>query len=269
MIDTKSLKKHSIEIRKNILTMTSEAKSGHIAGPLGISDVFSYLYFYRFIEKETNSLLSIPLILSCAHYAPVLYATLIQKQILPSEAVHDLRKYGSILQGHTKRNTKYGIFNSGGSLGHGLGLACGMAISNRERNVYCIISDGEINEGSIWEAAMFAYKYKLNNLIVILDRNGIQQSGTSNQQMPLLNIEEKWSAFGFEVEKANGNDFISINNAFESLGKTNELPKIIISYSIPGFGYKAIENNYKWHGKVLDNIQLEEAINELNSQIYD
>lgn len=267
MININALKVSSKEIRKNILRMTTEAKSGHIAGPLGISDLFSYLYFYRFIEKETVPLVDIPLILSCAHYAPVLYSTLILKGVIPEGEIHNLRKFGSILQGHTKRNPKYGIYNSGGSLGHGLGLACGMAISNREKNVYCVISDGETNEGSIWEAAMFASKYKLTNLYVLLDRNGIQQSGTSNQQMPLLNLEEKWNAFGFETEKANGNDFLSLHNAFENLGNSKNNPKIIISYTTPGYGYGKIENNFKWHGKVLDETELAEALLEIDSKI--
>lgn len=266
MIDGYFLKKKATEIRKKILLMTSSAGSGHIAGPLGIADVFSYLYFHKFPLESNNNILDLPFILSCAHYAPVLYATLIESGLI-NEELTKLRQFGSILQGHTMRNTKYGIYNTGGSLGQGIGLACGMAFANRNKNVYCLISDGETNEGSVWEAALFATKYKLNNLYLILDRNGIQQSGTSNEQMPLQDLEEKWSAFGFEVNKANGNDLQNIDLSFQDFSKENEKPKILITFTIPGFGYKAIENNYKWHGKVLSKEQCAEAIIELDNNL--
>lgn len=262
--DKNLLTQKSKEIRKSILKMTTKAKSGHIAGPLGITDIFTYLYFYYFKEFYNLNIIDIPLILSCAHYAPVLYATLIEAEIIPKVESLNLRKFGSILQGHTKRNPKYGIYNSGGSLGQGLGLACGMAIADRKVDIFCIISDGETNEGSIWEAAMFANKYKLDNLYVILDKNGIQQSGTNNLQMPLLDLDAKWKSFGWGTVRVNGNDFESVNQGFNEMKNISNSPKIMISYTIPGKGYSKIENDYKWHGKSLPEDMLSEAIDEIN-----
>lgn len=251
--------------------MTTEAGSGHIAGPMGIADVYAYLYNYEFVNVsnlENISLIDIPFILSCAHYAPVLYSTLIENEIIPRNLLMTLRKFGSPLQGHTQRNVKLGIYNTGGSLGQGLGLACGIALTRKDNNkkVYCQISDGECNEGSTWEAAMFAKKFKLDNLVVILDRNGIQQSGNSNTQMPLEPLAEKWESFGWDVYVANGNDLQSIHNAFSEIHQ-NDKPNIIIAYTTPGKGYSKIENDYHWHGKVLPKNMLDEAIKEIENQI--
>ena len=226
--------------------------------------MYLVLYFYFFKENYNLKIIDIPFILSCAHYAPVLYATLIESEIIPKDESFNLRQFGSILQGHTQRNPKYGIYNSGGSLGQGLGLACGIAIADPKKDIFCLISDGETNEGSIWEAAMFANKYKLDNLYVILDKNGIQQSGSSNLQMPLLDLDSKWKSFGWGTVRVNGNDFESINQGFNEMKNISNSPKIMIAYTIPGKGYSKIENDFKWHGKSLPVEMLGDAIDEIN-----
>lgn len=286
MLDVASHKIKVKNIRKNVLTMTHNAKSGHLAGPMSSADILFYLYYniYEFNDLTNTTypiilqrLLSTKFILSCAHYAPVYYAILAEIGVIDYSELLTLRQLGSRLQGHTHRNLELGMLTSGGSLGQGLGIACGIAHyeiykSYKEKpvskvdKVYCMISDGECNEGSIWESALFANKYNLDNLIVILDRNNVQQSGDTKTQMPLEPLADKWESFGWEVFKVNGNDIYDIDKVFRDVFASEKpQPKIIISYTIPGKGVSFIESDYHWHGKVLNDEQLEKALLELGT----
>lgn len=271
-IDIQLLKERSRNIRKSILRMTTAAGSGHIAGPMSSVDVITYIYSHLHVGPMGRD----KFILSCAHYAPSLYATLAEIGVIKQEELITLRKFGSRLQGHVVRQPEIGIETTGGSLGQGLGIACGIAKYFKYKSesdpsmkdkVYCMVSDGEIQEGSIWEAAMFASKSKLDNLICILDKNGTQLSGDVNTQMPLGDIEAKWKSFGWEVIKVNGHDFRDIDDAFQKTNEVIDKPILILSFTTAGKGVSFIENNYKWHGKVLNEDQLKDAIAELDRNI--
>ena len=274
------LKKISIESRKLILQMTTEAGSGHIAGAMGIIDIVSYLYFnemsFNKVEKyfdegvQRDSILDPNrdrLILSAAHMVPSLYATLSQLGYIDPSELMNLRSLGSKLQGHTNLDLEIGIETSGGSLGQGVGIAAGLAksfkIYDKKSKVFCIVGDGESNEGSVWEAFMFSSKYKLDNLIYIFDHNNIQQSNFGDQIMPLLDIKAKLTDFGLHVIEIDGNDFKDIERGFNEAHEVKGKPICILANTIPGKGVSFIEHNYIWHSKALDKEQLKEALNEL------
>jgi len=274
------LKKISNESRKQILQMTTEAGSGHIAGAMGIIDVVTYLYFnemsFNKVEKyfdagvQKDSILDPNrdrLILSAAHMVPSLYATLSQLGFIDPSELMNLRSLGSKLQGHTNLDLEIGIETSGGSLGQGVGIAAGLAksfkIYDKKSKVFCIVGDGESNEGSVWEAFMFSSKYKLDNLIYIFDHNNIQQSNFGDQIMPLLDIKAKLTDFGLHVIEIDGNDFKDIERGFNEAHEVKGKPICILANTIPGKGVSFIEHNYIWHSKALDKEQLKEALNEL------
>jgi transketolase len=274
------LKKISNESRKQILQMTTEAGSGHIAGAMGIIDVVTYLYFnemsFNKVEKyfdegvQRDSILDPNrdrLILSAAHMVPSLYATLSQLGFIDPSELMNLRSLGSKLQGHTNLDLEIGIETSGGSLGQGVGIAAGLAksfkIYDKKSKVFCIVGDGESNEGSVWEAFMFSSKYKLDNLIYIFDHNNIQQSNFGDQIMPLLDIKAKLTDFGLQVIEIDGNDFSDIERGFNEAHEVKGKPICILANTIPGKGVSFIEHNYIWHSKPLDKEQLKEALNEL------
>lgn len=264
------LPKISAKSRALTLQALAAAGSGHTAGSMSITDVLTYLYF-----QEMNvgpSLRQDPardrFVLSCAHMVPALYSTLALKGYLPESQLTDLRKFGSPLQGHTFRNLDIGVETTGGSLGQGLSIAIGMALAARLNhayqkptyNVYCMISDGESNEGQIWEAAMCANKYQLSNLYVVLDRNGIQQSNTSDEIMPLEPLADKWRAFGWNVFEIDGHDFHQLAFTFAKAHML-EGPTIVISNTTASKGLGAeIEGDYNWHGKVLNAEQVAELL---------
>ena len=274
------LKKLSNESRKLILQMTTEAGSGHIAGAMGIIDIVSYLYFnemnFNKVDKyfdegvKRDSILDPNrdrLILSAAHMVPSLYATLSQLGYIDPSELMNLRSLGSKLQGHTNLDLEMGIETSGGSLGQGVGIAAGLAksfkIYDKKSKVFCIVGDGESNEGSVWEAFMFSSKYKLDNLIYIFDHNNIQQSNFGDQIMPLLDIKAKLTDFGLHVIEIDGNDFSDIERGFNEAHEVKGKPICILANTIPGKGVSFIEHNYTWHSKPLDKEQLKEALNEL------
>ena len=274
------LKKISNESRKLILQMTTEAGSGHIAGAMGIIDIVSYLYFnemnFNKVDKyfdegvKRDSILDPNrdrLILSAAHMVPSLYATLSQLGYIDPSELMNLRSLGSKLQGHTNLDLEIGIETSGGSLGQGVGIAAGLAksfkIYDKKSKVFCIVGDGESNEGSVWEAFMFSSKYKLDNLIYIFDHNNIQQSNFGDQIMPLLDIKAKLTDFGLHVIEIDGNDFSDIERGFNEAHEVKGKPICILANTIPGKGVSFIEHNYTWHSKPLDKEQLKEALNEL------
>lgn len=274
------LKKISNESRKQILQMTTEARSGHIAGAMGIIDIVTYLYFnemsFNKVEKyfdegvQRDSILDPNrdrLILSAAHMVPSLYATLSQLGFIDPSELMNLRSLGSKLQGHTNLDLEIGIETSGGSLGQGVGIAAGLAksfkIYDKKSKVFCIVGDGESNEGSVWEAFMFSSKYKLDNLIYIFDHNNIQQSNFGDQIMPLLDIKAKLTDFGLQVIEIDGNDFSDIERGFNEAHEVKGKPICILANTVPGKGVSFIEHNYIWHSKALDKEQLKEALNEL------
>jgi transketolase len=274
------LKKISNESRKLILQMTTEAGSGHIAGAMGIIDIVSYLYFnemnFRKVEKyfdegvKRDSILDPNrdrLILSAAHMVPSLYATLSQLGYIDPSELINLRSLGSKLQGHTNLDLEIGVETSGGSLGQGVGIAAGLAksfkIYDKKSKVFCIVGDGESNEGSVWEAFMFSSKYKLDNLVYIFDHNNIQQSNFGDQIMPLLDIKAKLNDFGLHVIEIDGNDFKDIERGFNEAREVKGKPICILANTIPGKGVSFLEHNYIWHSKPLDKEQLKEALNEL------
>jgi transketolase len=265
------LKSKALEIRRLIIEMIYNAGSGHPAGSLGMADIFSALYFHilKHNPKNPNWEERDRLILSNGHICPVLYASLALSGYFPVEELKTLRKINSRLQGHPYRLSLPGIENTSGSLGEGLGYAIGVALSakldNKNFYVYCITSDGEHNEGSIWEAYLFLNKYKIDNLIVIIDRNKIQQDGNTEDVMPLEPFREKLEAFGMNVLEVDGHnikDFINtVEYAKTIKGKTN----VIICHTTPGKGVSFIENNYKWHGKPLNKEEYEKALEELRT----
>lgn len=242
-------------IRENILKMTTKAGSGHIAGPLGIVEVLIYIYYYLKSAEDD-------FILSPAHMVPALYAILHEKGIIEEKELSTLRKYKSRLQGHTHRDLSLGIPSSGGSLGQGIGMATGIAIGNKLRDnkhrVFTIISDGEINEGSVYEALLTANKYNLDNLTIFVDCNNVQQTGFGRDIMPLPNLSMYFSSFdNFAVHEVNGNDLDELMR----LQLDSERVNIVISRTISGKGFPKLENNYKYHSKVLSTLELNDILN--------
>ncbi|HAI22536.1 TPA: transketolase [Candidatus Collierbacteria bacterium] len=238
--------------RENILKMTSEAGSGHLAGPLGIVDILIYLYHEKMSENDD-------FILSCAHMVPALYSVLNSKNIISDAELLTLRKFKSRLQGHATKDVSLKIPTTGGSLGQGIGYASGMALSKRikgnKTHTYCLISDGELNEGSSYEALLFINKFILSNLTVVVDYNNIQQTGFGEDIMPLPNLTRFFSSFNnFSVINCDGNSIESIEEAFLKLDK--ERPNIIICKTVGGKGLRMLENNQPYHSKVLTKDEL-------------
>lgn len=267
----KELKIKANDIRKSIVEMLYIAGSGHTAGALGMADVFTYLYFNALRHKPENPywLERDRLVLSNGHICPVLYATMAHAGYFKIEELKTLRKFGSHLQGHPHREFLPQVDTSSGPLGEGLSQAVGMAIASRmdngiDKTIYCMVGDGELNEGQNWEAIMLGAKYKLDNLIVIVDRNFIQIDGTTEEVMPLSVLEDKWKSFNWDVQKINGNDFREINHAIYHAKNTKWKPSVIIANTIPGKGVKEWENDYKWHGVAPNKDQYKMAIKELN-----
>ncbi|VVB97999.1 1-deoxy-D-xylulose-5-phosphate synthase [uncultured archaeon] len=246
--------------------MLHEAKSGHSAGSIGLADIFTALYFNILYQDPKNP--DWPerdrLVLSNGHVCPVLYAALAEAGYFPKEELMTLRKMGSRLQGHPHRGTLPGIENSSGPLAQGLSQAVGMAIvSKAERKkwrVYCIVSDGEQQEGQNWEAVMLAAKYKLGNLTAIMDRNNIQIDGFTEEVMPLEPLAEKYRAFGWRVLEVDGHNIQKIIEACEESKATYEKPTMIIAHTIPGKGIPFMEFLTEWHGKTPSNEEKEKAM---------
>ncbi len=268
------LKKKANEIRKNIVSMLYESGSGHTAGALGMADIFTLLYFHalKHDPKRPNWIERDKMVVSNGHICPVLYATLAEAGYFPQDELKTLRKFGSRLQGHPDRNFLPLLETSSGPLGEGLSQAVGMALATRLNNdsdesIYCILSDGELDEGQSWEAIMLAAKEGLDNLIVIVDRNNIQIDGNTEKVMPLFDLASKWNSFNWHVEQTDGNDFEKLNNTFIKISKIKNKPKVIIANTIPGKGVKEFENNFKWHGKTPNKEETREALLELTNNL--
>lgn len=243
------------DIRQDIIQMLLSAKSGHSAGPLGMADVFSALYFGGILHYKPEE----PawdgrdyLVLSCGHINPVLYATLAEAGFFPKDELQTLRKFGTRLHGHPHNLALPGIETSSGPLAQGSSQACGFAMGLRadhKRNqVYLIMSDGEQQEGQTWEAVMFAGKYKLHNITAIMDRNNIQIDGNTEDVMPLESLRNKYESFNWHVLEVDGHNLQAIADACMEAKAVYEKPTLVIAHTIPGKGVDYMENNYLWHG---------------------
>jgi transketolase len=243
-------------VRESIIEMLVAAGSGHTAGPLDMADIFTLLYFsvMRHDPKNPQWDERDLLVLSAGHICPVLYATMAHAGYLPQSELLTLRKFGSRLQGHPHKATLPGLETSSGPLGSGLSQAVGMALALRMDNpytsrfVYCITGDGELQEGQIWEAAMLAGKEKLHNLIVIVDRNGIQIDGYTKDVMPLEPLREKWESFGFDVQEVDGHNIRAVNDAIGKAQSIYSQPSVIIAHTIASKGVDVFERDFRWHG---------------------
>jgi transketolase len=251
------LEKKANDIRISIIEMLAEAKSGHSGGPLGMADVFTALYFNLLNHDPKNPAWEKRdrLVLSNGHICPVLYSTMAHAGYFPVEELMTLRKFGSRLQGHPHREYLPMLETSSGPLGSGLSQAVGMAISDKmdyghisPRYIYALLSDGEHNEGQIWEAGLLAGKEKLGNLIAIVDRNNIQIDGYTEDIMPLAPLYDKWKSFGWHVQEIDGHDMEAIVNAVRTAQAIFHKPSMIIAHTIPGRGVSYMEKRFEWHG---------------------
>src|SRR3989344_3601842 len=271
----KELQKKANDIRQSIIEMLVEAESGHTAGPLGMADVFTLFYFHILKHKPQNPSWEgrDRLVLSNGHICPVLYAAMAHSGYFPVEELKTLRKFGTRLQGHPHREYLPFIENSSGPLGEGLSQAIGMALADKidkkdkDRFIYCFMSDGELDEGNSWEAIMLAGKNKLRNLIAVVDRNNIQIDGYTEHIMPLEPLADKWQAFNWHVIEVGGHDFKALNEAVEEAQEIFEKPTVIIAHTIPGKGVKEFERDYKWHGISPNKEQGEMALKELRNKL--
>lgn len=242
------------DVRMSIIDMLEDAGSGHTAGPLGMADIFTAMYFHILNHDPKNPEWAERdrLILSNGHIVPVRYATMAHAGYFPVEELKTLRKFGSRLQGHPEREKLPGMENTSGPLGSGLsqasGMALGLKMDNKKNHIYCLMSDGELQEGNTWEAVMFAGNKKLNNLTAIIDRNNIQIDGMTENVMPLEPLADKWRAFNWHVIEIDGHNFQAIVDAVNLAKAVTEKPTVIIARTIPGKGITEIEGDYKWHG---------------------
>ncbi|MBI2050590.1 MAG: transketolase [Parcubacteria group bacterium] len=268
--DIKTLKAKATSIRVNIIKMLVEAGSGHSAGPLGMADVFTALYFnvLHHDPKRPNWRERDRIILSCGHICPVWYATLAEAGYFPKRELWTFRKINSHLQGHPEYHSIAGVENSAGPLGQGVSLAVGMAYALRNfaksnQQVYLISSDGEQNEGQTWEAVMFAAKHKLPNLTMIMDRNNIQIDGATEDIMPLESIRAKYEAFNWHVLEVDGHNIPDVIDACSQAKAIVEKPVCIIAHTIPGKGVKFMEGKFEWHGRSPNREEAALALREL------
>ena len=261
------------KVRMGIVESTHAAKCGHPGGSLSAADMFTYLYF-----KELNVDPKNPkwedrdrFVLSKGHTAPGLYAALALRGFFPAQDLITLRKVGSYLQGHPNMNSVPGVDMSTGSLGQGISTACGMALAakvkGKENRVYTLLGDGEIQEGQVWEACMFASHYKLDNLCVIIDNNGLQIDGDVAKVMSPYPIVDKLEAFGFQTYAIDGHDFEAIEAALNAAKSVKGKPSAIVMKTVKGKGVSFMENNAGWHGVAPNDAQFEQAMNELKAQL--
>ena len=271
--EKKQLQIQACKVRMGVINAVHGAKAGHPGGSLSAADMFTYLYF-----KEMNVDPANPkwedrdrFVLSKGHTAPGLYATLALRGFFPVDDMDTLRQIGSHLQGHPNMNETPGVDMSTGSLGQGISAAAGMALAakyqNKDCRVYTLLGDGEIQEGQVWEAMMFAAHYKLDNLCVIIDNNGLQIDGKVADVMSPYPIPEKLAAFGFEVVEIDGHDFDQIEAAFEKAKATKGKPFGIVMKTTKGKDVSFMENNAGWHGKAPNDEEYAQAMSELQAKL--
>lgn len=253
-LEVKTIEEKARNIRVTIIESLLAAKSGHTAGPLGMADIFAAFYFHILKHDPKQPLWDERdrLVLSNGHIAPVLYATMAHAGYFPVKECLTLRKFGTRLQGHPERSKLPGIETTSGPLGSGLSQAAGMAyglrMDGKPNRVYCLMSDGEQQEGNIWEAMMFAGKNRLSNLTAVMDRNNIQIDGMTEDIMPLEPLADKYRAFNWHVIETDGHNIEEFINAVELAKAVYEKPTLILAHTIPGKGVKEIEFDYRWHG---------------------
>ena len=266
------LQKKALDIRKGIVTAVHSAKSGHPGGSLSATDIFTYLYFEEMNIDPANPKAEDRdrFVLSKGHVAPGLYSTLANRGYFPVEDLKTLRHTGSYLQGHPDMKHIPGVDMSSGSLGQGLSCAVGMALAaklqGKDYRTYCLCGDGEIQEGQIWEAAMFAGHRNLDNLVVIVDNNNLQIDGKISDVCSPYPIDKKFEAFNFHVINVEGNDFDSLRAAFEEAKATKGMPTAIVAKTIKGKGVSFMEDNAGWHGKAPNDDEYAIAMEELNKE---
>lgn len=267
----KVLEEKAADLRRDVIEMVSGAGSGHIAGPLGMADIFSALYFHilRHNPKRPQWPLRDRLVLSNGHICPIQYAALAHAGYFPKKELATLRLLGSRLQGHPHRGALPGIEATSGPLGSGLSQACGMALAARldgaRHRIYCVMSDGEHQEGNVWEAVMFAARYRLANLTVVIDRNNIQIDGMTEDVMPLESLSAKYEAFNWHVREIDGHNIEQFADAVHEARAVYERPTVIIAHTIPGKGVDFMEFDYHWHSKPFAKGEAKKAIAELRS----
>jgi len=271
-LSTTQLETVANDIREDIISMLEHAGSGHSAGPLGLADIFTALYFdvMKHDPKNPDWDERDMLLLSNGHCVPVRYATMAHAGYFPKKELMTLRKFGSRLQGHPERTRLPGMETTSGPLGCGLSQACGMALGLRmnqdqRRQVYVVMGDGELDEGNVWEAAMLAGKYKLNSITGIIDRNNIQIDGPTESVMPLGDLRGKWESFGWHVLEIDGNDVEAVIDACAMAKAIADKPVMIIAYTIPGKGVDFMENDFHWHGAPPNHEQAVKALHELRT----
>lgn len=269
----KQLEQKANMVREDIIRMLEHAGSGHSAGPLDLADLVTALYFHimnvdpknpEWAERDI-------FMLSNGHTVPVQYAVMAERGYFDKKELMTLRQLGSRLQGHPERTKLPGLETTSGPLGSGLSQAAGHAYSlqyldhDPQRFVYCVTGDGELDEGNIWEAAMFAGKYKLSQLVVFVDRNNIQIDGTTERVMPLEDLRGKWESFGWHVQEIDGHNMESIIDAAAMARAITNRPSVIIAHTIPGKGVEFMEYDYKWHGMPPNHEQAKAALKKLRT----
>lgn len=272
ILSTEELELKAVEIRESIISMLETAGSGHSAGPLGLTDIFTALYFgiLKHDPKNPDWEKRDILLLSNGHCVPVRYATMAHAGYFEIAELQTLRKFGSRLQGHPERLKLPGMETTSGPLGCGLSQAAGMALALRMDNishrwVYVVMGDGELDEGNIWEAAMLIGKYRLTNIIGIIDRNNIQIDGPTESVMPLEDLRGKWEAFGWHVIEIDGNNIDAVIDACAMAKAITEKPVMIIAHTVPGKGVDFMEYDFHWHGMPPDHEQAKKALHELRT----
>jgi transketolase len=260
------------QVRQDIITSLTEAKSGHSAGPLGMVEVFTALYFnvLKHNPKNPNWKGRDFVVLSNGHICPVLYAVMANSGYFPKKELMTLRKLGTRLQGHPHREALPGLETTSGPLGSGLSQAAGMAyalkLDGKKNKVFCLTSDGEHDEGNLWEAVLFAAKHKLDNLVVVMDRNYIQIDGDTEKIMPLDPMDKKYKSFNWNVKTIKGNNMRQVLSALQKSRNNKKRPLMIIANTIPGKGVSFMENDYTWHGKPPKPEEAVQALKELENE---
>lgn len=273
MLNNTQLELIAYKIRKHAVTAVHSASSGHPGGSLSIADILSVLYFdeMKIDPKDPKNPERDRFVLSKGHCAPALYGTLAERGYFPVEDIPTFRKFGSYLQGHPDMKGVPGVDMSTGSLGQGISAACGMALAakldNKDYRVYAVLGDGELEEGQVWEAAMFAAHYKLDNFTAFVDFNGLQIDGDITKVMNPTPIDKKFEAFGWNVICIDAHNYDDIKNAIKTAKNTKGKPTAVIAKSVKGKGVSFMENNAAWHGSAPNDEQFALAVSELDAKI--
>ena len=267
----KKLEEIAVALRHDAVEMVINAGSGHIAGPLGMADIFAALYFHVIAHNHRRPAWAERdrVILSNGHICPIQYAALAHAGYFPKEEMKTLRQIGTRLEGHPHRGSVPGIETTSGPLGSGLSQACGVALAGRldglKYRTYCLMSDGEHQEGNVWEAVMFAAKHKLSTVTAIIDRNNIQIDGMTEAVMPLESLRAKYEAFNWHVLEIDGNNIAQFVDAVWEAHAVYEKPTVIIAHTVPGKGVDFMEFDYRWHSKAFSKAEAKKALHELRT----